>query len=211
MEQRTDEWLRVRLGKVTASRLADVMAKTKSGYGASRENYMTDLLVERLTGSMAGGFTNSAMEWGIEHEKDARLFYAFLTEQMVTEVGFVPHPEIADFGASPDGLVGTDGLVEIKCPNTKTHIETLITDKIARKYILQMHAQMMCTGREWCDFVSYDPRLPDHMQLYVQRVHRDDELVEEIETEVTAFLDQLSGIMNALNGDDKSYANIRVH
>jgi putative phage-type endonuclease len=191
-DQGTTEWLSERAGKVTASKIADVMAKTKSGPGAARKNYMAQLLTERLTGEPTQGFTNAAMEWGTEQEPRARAMYSFHTGNSVLETGFVPHPEIERTGASPDGLVGDDGLVEIKCPNTATHIETLRGGKIDRKYLLQMHWQMICTGREWCDFVSFDPRLPEPMQLHVQRVERDAELVEEITAEVTQFLTELN-------------------
>ena len=191
MEQRTDEWLSERAGKVTASRIADVMAKTKSGHGAGRANYMADLVAERLTGVPKQGFTNAAMQWGTETEPYARDRYSEEMLCVVEEVGFVRHPTIENTGASPDGLVGEDGLVEIKCPNTATHIETLRGGAIDRKYILQMHWQMICCERQWCDFVSFDPRLPLEMQLHVQRVERDEELCAEIEAEVTAFLKEL--------------------
>lgn len=190
-EQGTDEWLSERAGKVTASRIADVMAKTKTGYGAGRANYMADLIAERLTGLPKQGFTNAAMQWGTETEPQARAMYDFHTGNSVEETGFVPHPSIPMTGASPDGLVGDDGLVEIKCPNTATHIETLRGAKIDRKYLLQMHWQMICTGRDWCDFVSFDPRMPDEMQMHVERVNLDKELAEEIIVEVSKFLGEL--------------------
>ena len=191
MEQRTDEWLSERAGKVTASRIADVMAKTRNGYGAGRANYMADLVAERLTGEPKQGFCNAAMQHGIDTEPQARAMYEMERGVTVLEEGFVRHPTIENTGASPDGLVGEDGLVEIKCPNTATHIETLRGGAIDRKYILQMHWQMICCGRQWCDFVSFDPRLPLEMQLHVQRVERDEELCAEIEAEVTAFLKEL--------------------
>lgn len=191
-EQRTDEWFAQRCGKVTASRIADVMAQTKTGPGAARKNYLADLLVERLTGEPKQGFTNAAMEWGTEQEPRARAMYSFQTGLTVMETGFEPHPSIAGTGASPDGLVGDDGLVEIKCPNTATHIETLRGAKIDSKYVKQMHWQMICTGRDWCDFVSFDPRLPEPMQLHVQRVEKDAELAEQITAAVTQFLTELN-------------------
>lgn len=191
-EQRTPEWFAERAGKVTASRIADVMAKTKTGYGAGRTNYMADLIAERLTGEAKQGFTNAAMQHGIDTEPQARAMYELETGETVTETGFVPHPKIEGTGASPDGLVGKDGLVEIKCPNTATHIDTLRGSKIERKYLLQMHWQMICTGRDWCDFVSFDPRLPIEMQLHIQRVELNAELAEEITAEVTQFLTELN-------------------
>lgn len=191
MEQRTDEWFAARLGCVTASRTADVMAKTKSGYSASRANYMAQLITERLTGHAVDGFNSMAMQWGTDTEPQARMAYELITGETVEETGFVLHPTIAFFGASPDGLVGSDGLIEIKCPNTATHIDTLLKEKVPSKYITQMQVQMICTKREWCDFVSFDPRLPGSMNFWVQRVHRDDDLCKDIETEVIAFLEDL--------------------
>ena len=192
MEQRTDEWFSARLGCVTASRTADVMAKTKSGYSASRANYMAQLITERLTGQASEGFTNAAMQWGTETEPQARMAYELMTGETVTEVGFIAHPSIQHFGASPDGLVGDRGLIEIKCPNTSTHIDTLLSDKVPGKYITQMHVQMICTGRDWCDFVSFDPRLPGDMSFWMCRVERDQELCESIDAEVRAFLAELA-------------------
>jgi putative phage-type endonuclease len=191
-EQGTDEWLAERVGKVTASRIGDLMAKTKSGPGAARKNYMAELLTERLTGQPKEGFTSTAMQWGTEQEPRARAMYSFLTENDVVETGFVPHPDILMTGASPDGLVGDNGLVEIKCPNTATHIETLRGASIDGKYIKQMHWQMVCCKRDWCDFVSFDPRLPEPMQLHVQRVERDDKLADEITQAVEQFLTELN-------------------
>ena len=188
MEQRTEEWFSARMGCVTASRTADVMAKTKSGYAASRANYMAELICERLTCERQGGFSSAAMQWGTETEPQARMAYEIITGATVVETGFVLHPEIAGFGASPDGLIGDDGLIEIKCPNTATHIDTLLADKVPTKYIIQMHVQMLCTGRVWCDFVSFDPRLPIDLHMFIKRVERDNKLAEEIVTEVQSFL-----------------------
>lgn len=191
--QGSPEWFAARLGKVTASRVADVIARTKTGYGASRANYMAELICERLTGAAAERFSNASMQWGTEREPEARAAYVFMHDMDVTEVGFVPHPRIAMAGASPDGLVGADGLVEIKCPNTATHLETLEGQAVPAKYVTQMLWQMACTGRAWCDFVSFDPRLPAHMRLFVKRVFRDDDRLAEIESDVLAFLDELDG------------------
>lgn len=198
MDQRSDEWFAARLGKVTASRVADLMAKTKSGPSASRANYMADLIVERMTGQKAEGFTSAAMQWGTDTEPQARAAYEFLTDANVTETGFVLHPSIADFGASPDGLVGEDGLLEVKCPATATHIETLLTETVPAKYITQMQAQMACTGRAWCDFVSFDPRMPGDMQLWVKRVPCDPAFMSQMEGEVEAFLAELAQKLDAL-------------
>ena len=189
--QGTAEWHAERLGKVTASRMADVCARTKTGWGASRKNYMAELVAERLTGTRAEGFTNAAMQWGTDQEPEARVAYEFYRDATVVEVGFVPHPSIADTGASPDGLVGEDGLVEIKCPNTATHIETLLGGTVPEKYVLQMQWQLNCTGRQWCDFASFDPRLPESMRLFVQRVHRDETQIAALEKDVVEFLTEL--------------------
>lgn len=194
-EQGTDEWLSERAGKVTASRIADVMAQTKSGPGAARKDYMADLIAERLTGVPKQGFSNAAMQWGTETEPQARAMYELETGLSVVETGFVPHPSIEGTGASPDGLVGDCGLVEIKCPNTATHIETLRGAKIDGKYIKQMHWQMICTGRDWCDFVSFDPRLPLEMQMHVRRVERDSVLSEKITAAVTQFLTEMNEVV----------------
>jgi len=191
MEQRTDEWFSARLGKVTASRVADVVARTKSGYGASRANYMAELICERLTGARGESYQNAAMLWGTEQEPAARAAYEALTGALVVETGFVPHSSIAMSGASPDGLVDPEGLVEIKAPNSSTHIDTLMLEAVPAKYITQMQWQMACTGRQWCDFVSYDPRLPENMQLFVKRIMRDDAMINMLETEVRLFLDEL--------------------
>lgn len=191
MEQRTTEWHTARLGKVTASRVADVIAKTKTGYGASRANLMADLIVERLTGQPASTFSNAHMEWGTEQEPHARAAYSARTGELVEEVGFVDHPSVANSGASPDGLVGDEGLVEFKCPATATHLDTLLAGEVPSKYIAQMQWQMACTGRKWCDFCSYDPRLPEHLRMFVKRVPRDDEYIKTLETEVTKFLAEL--------------------
>ena len=197
MEQRSDDWFAARLGKVTASKIADVMATTKSGPSASRKNYMAQLLTERLTGKPTESYTNAAMQWGTDTEPQARAMYELQTGLEVIETGFTPHPDLAA-GASPDGLVGEDGLVEIKCPNTATHIETLLSGKIDKKYILQMHWQMICEGRKWCDFVSFDPRLPSAMQLFVKRVELDSALADEITQAVKAFLAELDAMETEL-------------
>jgi len=191
MEQRTDAWFEARIGKVTASRVADVIAKTKTGYSATRDNYMAQLVCERLTGQKGETFTNAAMQHGTETEPLARLSYEVAQNVLVDEVGFVPHPSIEMAGASPDGLVNDDGLIEIKCPNTATHIETLLSQTVPGKYNTQMQFQMACTGRKWCDFVSFDNRLPAELQLFVKRVPRDDAFIKQIEAEIVQFLAEL--------------------
>lgn len=196
--QGSPEWLAERCGKVTASRVADMMARTKSGWGASRANYAAELIAERLTGRPAERFQSQAMAWGTETEDQAAAAYAFMHDATLELAGFVPHPVIAMSGASPDRLVGEDGLVEIKCPNTATHIETLLSGSIPQKYIYQMQWQMACTGRRWCDWVSYDPRLPDHLSLFVSRVNRDNDMIEALERETLAFLAEIDATIAKL-------------
>ena len=199
MEQRTEDWFKARAGKVTASRVADIIARTKSGYSASRDNYMAQLICERMTGTPAESFTNAAMQWGTEQEPFARAAYESAKDVLVEEVGFIPHPIIQNSGASPDGLVGEFGLVEIKCPNTSTHIQTLLDQKIPEKYITQMQWQMCCTDRRWCDFVSFDPRMAEGLQLFIKRVEFDPEYVSMLEKEVILFLQELDNKIEQLN------------
>jgi putative phage-type endonuclease len=196
--QGSPEWFAARAGKVTASRVADVIAKTAKGWGASRANYAAQLVAERLTGRVAEGFSNAAMQWGTDQEPFAREAYEYATGAFVDQVGIVPHPSIAMSAASPDGLIGEGGLVELKCPNTATHIETLLGGSVPAKYITQMSWQMACTGRAWCDFVSFDPRMPAHMQLFIKRVERDDVLIASLEADVAAFLAEVSDTVGQL-------------
>jgi putative phage-type endonuclease len=197
--QGSPEWKALRCGKVTASRVADVVAKTKTGYSASRANYLAQLIAERLTGSPAETYTNAAMQHGVDTEPEARAAYEFYQGVTVEQVAFVPHPKIDQAGASPDGLVGSDGLVEIKCPNTATHLETLLGQAVPAKYIDQMQFQMACTGRKFCDFVSYDPRMPEHMRMFVRRVPRDDARINFLETEIAGFLLEMAVKLSELN------------
>ena len=201
MDQGTAEWFAVRLGKATASKIVDIMATVKSGEAAGRKNYRAQLVAERLSGSAAETFTNAAMQWGTDTEAAAREAYEKEMLVGVKEVGFVDHETIPMSGASPDGLVGDDGLVEIKCPNTATHIDTLQGQNVPPKYIKQMQWQMACTGRKWCDFVSYDPRMPESMALYVHRVERDDKLIAEMEAAVTEFLGEVDATVEALRNE----------
>jgi len=198
IEQGTPEWHAARLGKVTASRMADVIAKTKTGWGASRANYMAELVAERLTGNPTEGFMNAAMQWGKDQEAAARETYSFMTDRVIDPAPFIDHPKIVMTGASPDGFIGADGLIEVKCPQTSTHIDTLLGETIASKYIAQMQWQMACAERAWCDWVSFDPRLPASMRLYIQRVPRDDKFIAELEQNVIAFLKELDAKVAAL-------------
>lgn len=189
MEQRTDDWFAARLGKVTASRIADVCAK---GKGATRDNYMAQLICEILSQKPTESFTTPAMQWGIDQEPHARAAYSAKTGNLVDEVGFIDHPEIEGAGASPDGVVEEDGLIEIKCQSLANSLDFILTEKIPSRYRMQMQWQMACTAREYCDFVSYDPRLPEHLQLKVVHVERDQEEIDFLEGEVKAFLAEMN-------------------
>ena len=198
IEQGTVEWHMQRLGKVTASRIADVLSKGKSGESASRKNYRTELLVQRLTGLPGESFTNAAIEHGINTEPMARIAYEAEMGRFVNQIAFLDHPTIANYGCSPDGLVDKDGLIEIKCPNSSTHIDYLLDDKPPAKYVPQMQCQMAVTGRKWCDFVSFDPRLPDDLRLFVVRLERDQEYIEAMEAEVQKFLSEVDEMFTKL-------------
>lgn len=198
MEQRTDEWFDARLGKVTASALHKVLAKTKTGPGAERGNYITQLVLEIIKGQKEDSFSNAAMEWGVTQEPFAKAAYEALRDVLVEDVGFVSHPTIEAAGASPDGLVGDDGMIEIKCPDSKTAMEVWLTEKVDSKYFEQMQWQMRCADRAWCDYVVFDPRLPKKIQLFVKRIHRDDAWIESAEAEVIKFLAEVDAKVAAL-------------
>lgn len=187
MEQGSAEWLLDRCGKITASRIKDVMATVKSGESASRKNYRAELVVERISGLPTESFVSGPMKWGTETEPFARAAYSLHTGFEVEEVGFIDHPTIERSGASPDGLVGDLGMVEIKCPNTATHIAWAIAGIVPPEHVLQMQWQMACADRMWADFVSYDPRMPEGQQLFVRRLHRDESIIKSIREEVAKF------------------------
>ena len=198
--QGSGAWHGARLGCVTASRVADVVAKTKSGYSASRQTYMGQLLSERLTGLPTETFQNAAMRWGTETEPEAVDAYEAATGIETCAIGFLYHPSLAYAGASPDRVIAPDGLLEVKCPTTATHIETLLKGEVQARYVIQMQWQMACADRDWCDFVSYDPRMPEAYQLYIQRVPRDAQQIRRLEEEVALFLEELEAKLDALQG-----------
>lgn len=199
IEQGSPEWHQLRAGKATASRIADILRKGRNGsVSASRERYLGELVAERLTGVVQQGFKSADMEWGNATEEDARNAYAFFHSATLHPVAFVDHPTLAMSGASPDRLVGDDGLLEIKCPATHTHIATLRGEKIDADYQTQMQWQMACTGRAWCDFASYDPRMPQEMRLHVRRVSRDEIRIAELSKEVRAFLSEVDATVAEL-------------
>lgn len=198
--QGSREWKLARAGKVTASRVGDATARSKKNgdWLASRANYMAELVIERLTGEPVEQYVSEPMRWGTEHEPDARDLYAFLTDAPVTVVGFCPHPTITMAGGSPDGYVGDDGCIQIKCPNTSTHIETLLGASIDLSYRKQMQFEMACSGRQWCDFISYDPRLPPEFRIFIKRFPRNDKMIWELEQDVVRFLKELDEQIAAL-------------
>jgi len=203
VQQGTPEWHQLRLGKVTASRVADILAKTKTGPSASRGNYLIELALQRVTKTIEESYSNSAMEWGVATEPQARVAYEVTTGNFVDQIAFVNHPKIKDFGCSPDGVVG-EGLIEIKCPNSATHWSYIKANEPPQKYIIQMQSQMSVTGAKWCDFVSFDPRMPERSQLLIVRINRDEELIAEIEKEVKQFLSEVEvevNLMEKRNGN----------
>jgi putative phage-type endonuclease len=200
MAPRASDWRAARLGKATSSRIADIIARTKSGYSTSRANYAAQLVCERLTGVATETYQSAAMAWGIEKEPEARRLYAFERDAAVQPAGFLDHPTLAMSGASPDGLVGEAGLVEIKCPLTATHLDTVLGRTIPGKYLTQMQWQLAVCGRRWCDFVSYDPRLPADLRLFVQRVPRNAILIGALEREVERFLAEVEATIAKLRG-----------
>jgi putative phage-type endonuclease len=200
IEQGTPEWHQLRLGKVTASRVADILAKTKTGPSASRQNYLIELALQRTTGIIQESYSNSAMEWGTQTEPQARVAYEVRTNNFVDQLAFVDHPSIAWFGCSPDGLVSDRGLVEIKCPNSTTHWEYFKFNRPPQKYVIQMQAQMAVTNRDWCDFISFDPRMPERSQLLIVRVDRDDAFIAEMEEQIKQFLSEVEVEVNLMKG-----------
>ena len=200
VEQGSPEWFQMRLGKVTASRVADILAKTKTGPSASRQNYLIELAIQRTTGIIQESYTNASMEWGVQNEGLARCAYEVNTNNFVDQVAFIDHPSIKWFGCSPDGLVSDRGLLEIKCPNSATHWEYFKSKKPPQKYFIQMQAQIAVTNKDWCDFVSFDPRMPDRSQLLIVRIDRDEAFIAEMETEIKKFLDEVEVEVNLMKG-----------
>ncbi|PIT69771.1 lambda exonuclease family protein [Bartonella tribocorum] len=195
MEQRTAEWFQARLGKVTASNIYNVISKTAKGTPTSKyEDYKIKLITERLIGEANPYYETEDMRWGIEHEEDALREYAFIYDTEVTRCGFIQHPTIQMAGASPDGLIDKDGLIEIKCPRSTTHMRFFINNEIKPEYLAQMQFQMACTERKWCDFISYDPRFAgdsSHLRMKIKRIHRDEKQIEQINQAVENFLAEI--------------------
>lgn len=199
MEQGSQEWFEARLGKVTASKIKDVMSKGRgNAESKTRRSYLIQLLSERLTNEVQESYQNTAMQWGADQEPNARECYEFEHNLTVGQVGFVDHPVIENYGASPDGMVGINGLIEIKCPNTSTHLEWKIAGVVPSEHIKQIQAQLDCTGRQWCDFVSYDPRLPVNIQMFVIRIDRDNDLISEIQEAVKTINSDVVSLIEKL-------------
>ncbi|WP_317992700.1 lambda exonuclease family protein [Bartonella gliris] len=202
MEQRTAEWFQARLGKVTASNIYNVLSKTAKGLPTSKyEDYKIKLMTERLTGEISQSYTTPAMQWGIEHEDDALREYEFIYDTEVTRCGFIPHPKIEMAGASPDGLIGDDGLVEVKCPQSINHLRFFMDDEIKPEYLAQMQFQMACTGRKWCHFISYNPQFVGRstgLRMKIKRIHRDEKQIEEINKAVESFLAEIDQDMKQI-------------
>lgn len=200
VEQGSDLWHQLRLGHVTASGIADLMAKTKTGESESRRKYKVKLVAERMTGKAQESYSNAAMEWGVEQEQYAAMAYELKNNVLLDKTGFWLHPSIKWLGVSPDRLVGNDGLVEIKCPNTTTHIDYILDDVVPARYYKQIQCQLWVTNSQWCDFVSYDPRLPEENQLFIKRAYPDEVFIREMESEVLKFLDEVEQMINKLKG-----------
>ena len=181
VQQESQDWMLARAGKFTASRAADLMARTKSGPSASRGNLIAMLVAERMTRQPVETYRNAAMERGTELEAEARDAYSFATGQAVEETGFVEYADLPNTGCSPDGLIDDDGLVEIKVPASMAkHLDALLRGSHAAEYRWQLQHQLMVTGRQWVVAASYDPRWPDHLQLATVRVERDEEAITEL-------------------------------
>lgn len=198
MEQRTDEWFKARLGKVTASKISDVLAKIRTGEAAVRRNYKMQLATERLTGQKTDSYINQAMQDGIDREDTAREIFEIVRDIKVDQVGFIDHPTIKMAGASPDGLLPDNGVLEIKCPVETTHTTNLLERKLPSRYVSQVQWQMACTGAEYANFVSYNPNFEPKLQLIYLDVERDDEYIEMLEEEVSTFLTEVDDIINIL-------------
>ena len=191
--QRTPEWYAARCGKVTASRIVDVIARTQKGWGAARAKYMEQIIAERLTGKPQDMRNVRSLTARAEMEPEARAAYSFYSDNDVDLVGFIQHPTIEQAGASPDGLVGADGMIEIKCLDPATHIRLFspngTADAVILDYLPQMHFGMDCAEREWCDFESYAPLMRDEeLRVYIRRIQRDEAVIKKLRNAVEDFL-----------------------
>jgi len=198
MMQRTEEWFKARCGSLGASSMHEIAAKTRNGYSARRASRMATIVVERITGAPVEGYTNAAMQHGIDTEPEAKAFYSFMTDNEIVDVGLIKHLTIAWSHASPDRLIGDDGLIEVKCPQPAAHLDTLLGQEVPGKYVIQAQWQMCCTGRAWCDFISYSPAFPESMRMFTKRIHRDVKHIEALESEVRQFLSEVDAKLAAI-------------
>jgi len=200
LEQHTQDWFNMRLGACTGSRVKDAVSKMKNGkdYYAAREDYLADCIVERLSGVPIDHYVSPAMQWGIENEVVGVAAYEDAMDWSVTPCGLATHPQIEWFMASPDGLVGDDGCIEVKCPTSATHIQWIIDGCVPDEHLAQMKAVMSCAERKWCDFCSFDPRMPKEYRLFVRRLEFDQKLNAEMEEEVQKFLAEVKDRMEML-------------
>ena len=194
------EWMQDKVGHASASRMVDVMAKLKGkGEAAARRNYRIQLVAERLTNvSQEDTYVSPRMQWGIEQEAFARSEYEIRADCMTDLVGFGLHETIEHYGASPDGLVGKNGLLELKCPDTSTHITWILEGVVPEEHQPQMFAQMDVWERDWCDFVSFDPRVPKNLQLFTIRLPRDEMRIAELRDGVIQFNAEVDALIAKL-------------
>ena len=198
LQQNTEEWLKYKCGRLGGSSIADMLTRTKTGWGAGRLNLKARLVAERLTGCPTESYKSKAMEYGTETEAEACNVYGFMRDVDPVAVGYVDHPTIEWAGCSPDRLIGEDGLIQVKCPNTATHISSLLGGSVDGGYFKQMQWEMACTGRQWCDYVTYDKRLPPEMQLHVTHITRDHVMIANLEQEAMIFLKEVDETVQAL-------------
>jgi len=209
LKQQTPEWLKARIGKCTGSRVKDALSFLKNGQPSQkRKDYLTDVVTERLTGFAVEHYVTPAMQWGIDTEEYASSAYEVVSGNDVEEVGIAEHPSIPMFSASPDRYVGNDGIVEIKCPITTTHVEWMMAGLIPEEHLWQLTAEMACSGRKWVDFVSFDPRLPPRNQVFIRRLLRDEERIAFMEAGVIQFLSEVDAMVAKLGGME--YAGLRA-
>lgn len=195
--QGSEAWLTMRLGWITASRFKDVKA---AGAGKTRKSYMYQLAAEAITGDRVESYSNEYMEWGTLTEPQARATYEFVSGNTVEEVSFIKLNDTNKIGCSPDSLVGDDGMVEFKCPKTTTQIETFLSGKMPTGHAAQVQGQLWVAQREWCDFVSFDPRIDGDASYFIQRQQRDEKLIKEISEACFKFEDELKEMIITLKG-----------
>lgn len=196
----TIDWLKARVGLLTGSRMADAMSVLKSGdFSAKRKTLLRQILQERLTGFAVDHYVTPAMQWGLDHEQEAKDEYEAASGNLIQKAGFALHPMIEFFGATPDGLIDHDGCLEAKCPTTDTHLEYFLAGKIPAEYKPQMVCEMLCHRRQWCDFVSFDPRLPKRQRLFIRRYQPTPQEFAEVESAAIKFLADVEKMWEALH------------